>query len=206
MFKILIDTCVWLDLAKDYNQQPLLGVLEELIRTKEVSLILPRTVIDEFARNKARVIEDSSRSLSSTLKRVKEAVDKFGDPRRKRMVLRQLSDVDHKLPSLGEAAFETVGRIEMLFQGTAVVEISNDVKLRASQRAIDRKAPFHRQRNGIDDAILIDTYADFVGTRGTTGERFAFVVRADRFGARPRWPAPSILSDVVSGRDTRLPI
>jgi hypothetical protein len=31
-------------------------------------------------------------------------VDKFGDPRRKRMVLRQLNDVDHRLPTLGEAA------------------------------------------------------------------------------------------------------
>jgi hypothetical protein len=29
-------------------------------------------------------------------------------------------------------------------------------------------------------------------------------VRADHFSARPRWPAPSLLSDVVSGRDTAL--
>jgi hypothetical protein len=28
-------------------------------------------------------------------------------------------------------------------------------------------------------------------------------VRADHFSTRPRWPAPSILSDVVSGRDSR---
>ena len=62
MFKILIDTCVWIDLAKDYHQTVLLGALEELIRHKEVALILPRTVVDEFARNKARVIEESSRS------------------------------------------------------------------------------------------------------------------------------------------------
>lgn len=198
MFNILIDTCVWLDLAKDYHQQPLLGVLEELIRTKEVSLILPRTVAEEFARNKARVIEESSRSLSSTLKRVKEAVDKFGDPRRKRMVLRQLSDVDHKLPSLGEAAVETVGRIEKLFRSTAVVEISDDIKLRASQRAIDRKAPFHRQRNGIDDAVLIETYGDIVRTRGEAGDRFAFVTHNTKDFSHPsgsnKLPHPDIAS------------
>jgi hypothetical protein len=33
LFRILIDTCVWLDLAKDYQQQALLGVLDELVRT-----------------------------------------------------------------------------------------------------------------------------------------------------------------------------
>jgi hypothetical protein len=59
VFKLLIDTCVWLDLVKDYQQQAILGALEELTRQGEVSLILPRTVVDEFARNKARVIEES---------------------------------------------------------------------------------------------------------------------------------------------------
>src|ERR1700686_577861 len=83
VFRILIDTCVWLDLAKDYQQQPILTALEELIRQGEISLIVPCTVVDEFARNKVRIIEESGRSLSGTLKRVKEAVEKFGDPRRK---------------------------------------------------------------------------------------------------------------------------
>src|SRR6266851_5965789 len=103
-FNILIDTCVWLDVAKDYQQQAILAALEELIRQGEIELILPRTVVDEFARNKARVIEESSRSLSGTLKRTKEAVEKFGDPRKKRTVLHELDDVGHRLPILGEAA------------------------------------------------------------------------------------------------------
>ncbi len=86
-FNILIDTCVWLDVAKDYQQQAILAALEELLRHGDVALILPRIVLDEFARNKARVIEDSGRSLSSTLKRAKETVEKFGDPRKKSTVL-----------------------------------------------------------------------------------------------------------------------
>lgn len=32
MFRILIDTCVWLDLAKDPKQVSVLGVVEELLR------------------------------------------------------------------------------------------------------------------------------------------------------------------------------
>jgi hypothetical protein len=79
MFKILVDTCVWLDLAKDYQRQAVLGVLEELVRQKEVTIILPRTVLDEFTRNKARVAEESGRSLSGVLKRVKQVVDRLGD-------------------------------------------------------------------------------------------------------------------------------
>ena len=86
------------------------------------------------------------------MKRVKEAVEKFGDPRKKSTVLRQLNDVDHRIPTLGEAAVDTVSRIEKLFARTPIIEISDGVKVRAAQRAIDKRAPFHRQRNGIDDA------------------------------------------------------
>ena len=175
MFRMLIDTCVWLDLAKDYQQQAILNALEELIREKAVALILPRIVVDEFARNKARIIEESRRSLSGTLKRVKEAVEKFGDPKKKRIVLRQLNDVDHRLPTLGEAAVETIARIEKLFARTPIIETSDALKLRAAQRAIDKRAPFHRQRNGIDDAILIEVYADEIGAKSAVGQRFAFV-------------------------------
>ena len=175
MFKILIDTCVWLDLAKDYQQQAILSALEELLRQHRIELILPRMVVDEFARNRTRVIEESSRSLSSTLKRAKEAVEKFGDRRNKNLVLSQLNDVDHRLPMLGDAATGTIGRIEQLFARSPITEVSDNVKLRAAQRAIDKRAPFHRQRNGIDDAVLIEIYADAVGATVASGTRFAFV-------------------------------
>ena len=79
MVNILIDTCTWLDLAKDYQGQAVLGVLEALVWQKQVSIILPRTVLEEFARNNARVAEESGRSLSSVLKRAKEAV-RLSDP------------------------------------------------------------------------------------------------------------------------------
>jgi hypothetical protein len=175
VFKILIDTCVWLDLAKDYQQQAILTALEELILQGDIALILPRTVIDEFARNKARIIQENKRSLSSTLKRVKEVVGIYGDPRQIGVVLSQLNDIDHRLPTLGEAAVDTVSRIEKLFARTPIIEISDAVKLRAAQRAIDKRAPFHRQRNGIDDAILIEVYTDMVRAKATNRSRFAFI-------------------------------
>src|SRR5271166_2618215 len=198
MLRILIDTCVWLDLAKDYQQQAILTALEELVRQGEIELILPRTVIDEFKRNKARIIEESGRSLSSTMKRVKEAVEKFGDPRQKRGVLRELNDVDHRLPTLGGAAVVTVGRIEKLFTGTPVIEISDAVKLRAVQRGIDKCAPFHRQRNGIDDAVLIEVYADAAGAKAMAGVRFAFVTHNTKDFSHPTASSKLPHSDIAA--------
>jgi PIN domain len=74
MFKILIDTCVWLDLAKDHRQEALLTSLEALVHEGEVSLIVPRIVLDEFSKNKKKIVEESSRSLSSSLKRARDRI------------------------------------------------------------------------------------------------------------------------------------
>jgi hypothetical protein len=176
VFHLLIDTCIWLDLGKDYTQRPLLEALEELLKSKRISLILPRTVIEEFDRNKLRVIKESSKSLSSVIKRVKEAVAKFGDEKQKKMVLQHLSDVDHKLPSLGENAIEAFGRVEAMFAQASVIERTDTIKLRAAQRAIDRRAPFHHEgKNSIHDAILFETYTEFLSEHTKSGNRFAFI-------------------------------
>lgn len=42
-FNLLIDTCVWLDLAKDHQQQSILTALEDLIRQGDIALILTTT-------------------------------------------------------------------------------------------------------------------------------------------------------------------
>ena len=78
MLTVLMDTCVWFDMAKDYRHGPTLQALEQMIEAKEVALMLPKQTIDEFARNRERIVSDSGRSLSSTFKRVKEAIRQFG--------------------------------------------------------------------------------------------------------------------------------
>ncbi|MEM1141431.1 MAG: PIN domain-containing protein [Pseudomonadota bacterium] len=197
-FKILIDTCVWLDLAKDYQQQPILTALEGLVQARDVELILSQIVVDEFARNKHRVIETSSRSLSTTLKRAKEAIARFGDPRKRELVLGQLNDVDHRVPTLGSAAVFTVSQIEAIFATSTILPVTDAVKLRAVQRAMDKRAPFHRQRNSIDDAILIETYADVVGAKSVPGTRFAFVTHNTKDFSHPSANTKSPHPDIAS--------
>ena len=198
MFNLLIDTCVWLDLAKDHQQHSLLSVLETLIEKGRIRLILPRLVIDEFNRNKARVVEESSRSLSAVLKRVKDAVNKFGQAKRKKVVLQELDEVDHRMPLVGDTAASTVARIETIFRGSTIRETTDAMKLRAAQRAIDKKAPFHRGKNAMNDAILIELYATLIAEKDNPAgrARFAFVTHNKSDFSHPtadqRLPHPDI--------------
>jgi hypothetical protein len=92
-----------------------------------------------------------------------------------RVVLSHLDDVSHKIPIIGGAAVGTLDRIEKLLTSSPIIETSEAVRLRAVQRAIEKKAPFHHDKNAMADAILIETYADCVRGKAVPGVRFAFV-------------------------------
>ncbi|WP_353728349.1 PIN domain-containing protein [Mesorhizobium sp.] len=72
---------------------------------------------------------------------------------------------------LGEAVHESVQRIEKLF---AAARLFDAVKLRAAQRAVDKRAPFHKDKNSIDDGILIEIYGDILSA-ADEGAEYAFV-------------------------------
>jgi len=181
MFRMLIDTCVWLDLAKDPKQVSVLGVVEELLRQGMLSLIVPRIALDEFQRNRERVSKKSAKSLSAHFRVVKDAVGKAGgDKKKMRAVLSHLDDVDHRIPIIGGEAVGTLDRIEKLLTMSPIIETSETVRLRAAQRAIDKKAPFHHDKNAMADATLIETYSECLRDKAAAGVRFAFVTHNKR--------------------------
>lgn len=203
--KLLIDTSVWLDLTKDPRHLPLLDALFAMKKAGEVELILPQVVLDEFARNRERVIASSRASLSGHFKRVREAIAQFGPDDRQGEILKQLNEYDHRIASGGEAVNEAVDLIEMLFEGTEPVPISDSVKARAADRALAKVAPFHRQLNGIGDAIIIETYIDALAKRNSD-DVLAFVTHNihdfSQKGADTRLPHPD-LATVFDGSNSR---
>ena len=69
MLRILADTCVWLDIAKEPEQQLLPSVLKELIKLQEVGILLPRGVVEEFrdGNRHAASIDGGPRSVGILL-------------------------------------------------------------------------------------------------------------------------------------------
>lgn len=202
---LLIDTSVWLDFTKDSRHLPLLDALSRMTETGEVKLILPQIIIDEFARNRDRVMAASRASLSSHFKRVREAIVQFGPEEGRAATLAQLNEVDHRIATGGEAVNEAVGLIEQLFISTDSVPISDSIKTRAADRAIAKVAPFHRQMNGIGDAIIVETYIDALAKR-EGDDVFAFVTHNihdfSQKGADTRLPHPD-LAALFDGEHSR---
>lgn len=196
MLRLLIDTSVWLDLTKDHRQLPLLDALFAMTETDEVALILPQTVVDEFARNRDRVMAASKASLSSHFKRVKDAVVQFAPEGDERVALiSQLNEIDHRIATGGQAVNEAVELVEKLFATASPIPASDSVKTRAADRAIAKTAPFHRDMNGIGDAIIIETYVDALAERESS-DVLAFVTHNihdfSQKGADTRLPHPDL--------------
>lgn len=176
MFNVLIDTCVWLKLAEDHKHTPLLQVVQSAIAQKKMKLLVPRQVLNEFKNNRARVLKASERNFTGHLQEVRNAITKVGgDKKKTNMVLAHLADVNHKLPQLGRPVEATLEAIEKLLTGTEIIEPTDAVMLRAADRALNRKAPCHRDnKNSLADAVILETYIEAAKAKGV-GQRFAFV-------------------------------
>ena len=173
--KILMDTDVWLDLAGDHRKAPVLTALDSLIRAGTVELILPEVVLAEFGCNRVQVVERSRRSLSSHIKRVREAMADFGDEERRSVAIAQLDDMEHNVTVTGDLSRHTLDAIESLMGTSPVTVASDNAKLKAVQRALSRLAPFHRSKNSMADAVLVEIFAEKVEADREPETRFFFV-------------------------------
>jgi len=178
--KLLIDTDIWLNLAKDYRMAPVLTAIEDLINAKAIELIMPQVVLDEFARNRDRVVEGSKRSLSSYFKRVREAVAQFADDEKKVETLDQLDEIDHKIAMTSEVSKRTLETIENLMATSTAIATSDVVKIKAAERALAKIAPFHLSKNSVGDAVLIEIYAEAVATEANADDEYVFVTNNTR--------------------------
>jgi hypothetical protein len=136
---------------------------------------MPQLVLDEFARNKARVTKEGTQGISSAVRRVQEVLAHVENGKNRAKVANTLSDLGLKLPTLAEKVAATIERVERVLKDAPVIATSSATKARAAERALAGIAPFHRNKNSIGDAVLIETYADAVGVPRAKGVRFAFV-------------------------------
>ena len=158
LHRVLIDTCIWLDLARSYRAAPLVRALYEMCDNAQLEIIVPDIVREEFARNKERVLAESSKSLQSTLKTMKSALPSFVDLETQKEVLGAIQGLDFKSTTGGTASI--VEQVEELLDHPENIQVECTVfqKARAANRALDRQAPCHRDKNSMADAVLFEVY------------------------------------------------
>jgi hypothetical protein len=97
MLLMLVDTCVWLDMAKTPAQSKNIDILTHLRTEQLVDVIVPQIVLDEFLRNRDRVIAEYAKSITTTLSRAKEIVAQQRKSRRSKVLDRLLDQANNQI-------------------------------------------------------------------------------------------------------------
>jgi hypothetical protein len=195
MHLLMFDTCVWLELSSKKSDLPILAAIEYLTGQGVIRLLLPNVVREEFQRNKDRVANQTRQRLSQECKVVKELVESFGGEN-KHQAISIINDVNHRLPILSEASYMTINRIEALFSGAINVDVSDSSKVKAANRAIFKLAPFHKNKNSVADAVLVEIFDEFRQANSADYESFRFITvnHTDFSDSDHRRPHPDLAS------------
>lgn len=162
MHYLFIDTCIWLNLAKSKNQYALVETLEQLVESGQATIVVPDLVKAEFSRNRDRVLESTRQQVGAEFQKIKNIVDVYGGEN-KSATISELNDIGSRLPILTEVTGYMANRITTLMNSSCSrqLSVSDEIKLKAVERALNKLAPFHKPKNSVADAILIELFHDF---------------------------------------------
>lgn len=175
MLHLLVDTSVWLDLAKRRDGQKLIHALGQVVLDGDVELLVPALIRDEFERNRGRIESSMTTSVAERFRLLKKDVDDFGTEDHK-LAVDLFDGLAHEIPLIGAMATRNFSDIEELLAVGRRLEPTEADYAWVVQRGLDKRAPFHRSKNSVADALLIKLYATSTADLDEEGdERYAFV-------------------------------
>lgn len=174
MLHLLVDTSTWLDLAKRRDGQRWIVAVRVLVHQKEIELLVPPVVIEEFARNRERVETSMTSTVAQRFKLIKQDLDGYGGADYEH-ALTVIEGLAHEVPLIGAMTTRNFQEVLELLQKGRVIEPTDDEHRQVVARGLSKQAPFHRSRNSVADALLIELYSTAVGQVDLDAEPHGFV-------------------------------
>jgi hypothetical protein len=162
MLRLLVDTSVWLDMAKHRDGQKLIVPLRVLYFQERLRLVVPTLVIDEFERNRPRVEASIAASVAERVRLLRQDLNDYGGEERGRW----LEEMAHRLPLLSAMSLQNFKEIRALLGHPAPVKPTARQQAAVVERALEKRAPFHLAKNSVADALLIEIFSSLVAKSG----------------------------------------
>lgn len=152
MAKLILDTSTWLDLAKPRIEE-VLTELEEQVKNGITILLTCDIIVEEWERNKPRVLQEVITSIRSHAKSALKMADLLPDSEKNELekIVGKYNRVQSDQERLAEVFFN---RVEKLIKSSELFRIEDRLKLDMANRALTKQAPFHNSKNNMADALL----------------------------------------------------
>lgn len=164
MAKLVLDTCSWIELAKPKFSK-VLEELESQIENGITIIISCDLIIDEWERNKSRIISNIQSSIKDYSKSAINISNYLPEIEKTELIkiLEKYRDSEEEQIKLAEQHFN---RIEKLINSSTKFKINDKLKLEVIEKGIKKEVPFHNSKNNINDALIyfgaIEYVQDFV--------------------------------------------
>jgi hypothetical protein len=161
---MLADTSTWLSLAKDVNGQTLIVTVRVLVQEGRLTLVVPQVVVDEYDRNRERVEAAMTQSMSARRRRVREEIQLHGQGEGRQAALRELDNLERRVPLIRQMAVANFEDIRDLLVACRQLSPTSGQYERVVLKALAKRAPFHRAKNSVADALLLEMYRSALST------------------------------------------
>lgn len=174
MLRLFVDTSTWLDLSKRRDAQRWIVSLRVLIHHGEVELLTPDLVIEEFERNRERIEHSMTSSIKQRFKDMKRDLEDYGSSDMEDAA-ELVADLARDVPLIGAMTTRNFDDVLALLRGGKAIEPTAREHEAVVSRGLEKRAPLHRQRNSVADALLIELYATASGEADLGTDPHAFV-------------------------------
>lgn len=204
MLHLLVDTSVWLDLAKRRDGQKLIHALGQVVMDGDVELLVPELVVEEFERNRERIEQSMTTSVADRFKLLQKDLETLSAEWH-RPGFEAINALAYEMPLIGAMATRNFRDILELLKDGRTLEPGDVERVSVVERGLAKRAPFHRHKNSVADAMLIELYATVIRDGGE-GTPHCFVTsNYDDFSVEKgdrRTPHPDI-ADLFNGTTSR---
>jgi len=170
----MVDTSTWLDLARRRDAQKWIVAVRLLSLRADLELLVPALVLDEFERNRGGIEQSMTASVFERFRLLKRDLDDYGGSDQQD-ALDFVAGLAHQVPLIGAMTTRNFDDIANLLRRGHQMEPTDVERARVVQRALDKEVPFHRPRNSVADALLIELYATAVRGADLSADPHAFV-------------------------------
>lgn len=175
MLNLFVDTSTWLDLAARRDGQKWIVAVRLLVNQDELRLLVPEVIVDEFERNRPRAELAMTARLTDRFRLLRSDIGAAYDSIDLEEALTAIDGLAHHVPLIGAMTSRNFDDILELLRTGIHLEPSESEYSRVVQRGLDKRAPFHRSRNSVADALLIELYISAISTADLDENPHTFV-------------------------------
>lgn len=201
---VVIDTCVWIDLANGKYDEGQLELLEDLVEDHSIFLVIPEQILNEWNRNKEeRVIKNKESILNKAMIIINDTIKVAKSASRSdlsdQLELTKLT-LEKTSPEILKKHEDLSKRIDALFhhQYTTQINLNETKKVlnRVVDSALKNTSPFfYEKKKSTGDAVIFFSILEFL--ENNESKRVYFIsTNGEDFG---KGELHSNLADLIEG-------